>query len=273
MRQITLIASAAAILLGAGCKPPPKEQAVEMFKKDVQRHFNELNREAADRKERMREELARTKRDPHMDPATGTIYSTFTFAADGFVVENYACQKCGTSLAIPAVEAEYLCRSCGHSPYRSHTGIANVSPCPACAGADGKLKPLSDEIVSRDSIKAREGAIVKEMFELTAENPEKPLAAKVRYVRRVWAFDPRATVRVSQAAQTKAAVDLSWIPNESYDPTSTEPTAKYSRPGFHRLDGVYIGEIEFTWKNGTLTEKARSESAVRPWKDLTTVGK
>lgn len=282
MRQITLIASAAAILLGAGCKPPPKEKAVEMFQKDVARYFNELNREASDRKERLRNDLDRVKRDPHMEPATGTIYSTFTFNPEGFVVENYVCQgpnprnpseKCGTSLTIPAVEAEYLCRSCGHSPYRSHTGVAAVSPCPTCSGADGKLKPLGDEIVSRDAIKAREGAVVKEMFELTAENPEKPLAAKVRYVRRVWAYDPRATVRVSQAAMTKAAVEVDWIPSEAYDRSSTDPKAKYMQPGFHRLDGVYVGEIEFTWKNGTLTEKARSETAVRPWKDLTTVGK
>ena len=278
MRQLTLVCAAAALILSAGCKPPPKEQAVEMFRGDVARYFNELNREAMDRKERMRGELARSKRDPQFDAATGTVYNTFSFDPDSFVVENYKCQSCGTTLALPAAAAEYLCKSCGHSPYRSHTEYPDLSkvpsPCPKCAGSDGKLKPLTDDLVSRDSIKLREGAVVKDMFELTADNPEKPLVAKVRYVRRLWVFDPRGTVKLSQAAQTKGAVDMTWMPSESgvYDPAA--PTSRYSVPGFHRLDGVYLGEIEFTWKGGTLTEKSRSaETAVRPWKDLRTVGK
>jgi hypothetical protein len=273
MRHLPVIAAVA--LLAAGCKPPPKDQVVELFKKDVARHFNELNREAQDRKERMRSDQARLKRDPHMDPATGTIYNTFTFDPEKFIVENYKCQSCGIVLALPAPEAEYLCKSCGHSPYRSHTGVNKaVSPCPTCSGADGKLKPVGDDLVSRESLQAREGAVVKEMFQLTADNPEKPLQAKVRYVRRLWAFDPRGTVKISQTAQNKAAVDMTWLPSDAaYDPNSADPMAKYSRPGFHRLDGVYLGEIDFVWKNGTLTEKGRTETPVRPWKDLTTVGK
>jgi rubrerythrin len=275
MRQLTLVCAAAALVLSAGCKPPPKEQAKDMFLNDVRLYFNELNREAMERKERLRSELARAKTNPHFDAATGTVYNTFSFDPDGFVVENYKCQSCGTVLALPIAAAEYLCKSCGHSPYRSHTGVnKSVSPCPTCSGADGKLKALTDDLVSKDSIKQREGALVKDMFEMTQENPEKPLVAKVRYVRRLWVFDPRGTVKISQAAQTKAAVDMTWLPSEggAFDPTS--PTSKYSVPGFHRLDGVYLGEIEFVWKGGTLTEKSRlAETPVRPWKDLTTVGK
>ena len=278
MRQLTLVCAAAALLSSAGCKPPPKDQAVDMFQTDVRRYFNELNREAMDRKDRLRGDLARAKVNPYFDTATGTVYNTFSFDPAGFVVENYKCQACGTSLALPAAEAEYLCKSCGHSPYRSHTEYPDLSkvpsPCPKCASADGKLKPLTDDLVSKDSIKLREGAVVRDMFELTAENPEKPLVAKVRYVRRLWVFDPRGTVKLSQAAQTKGAVDMTWVPSESgvYDPSA--PTSKYSVPGFHRLDGVYLGEIEFTWKGGTLTEKSRlAETPVRPWKDLRTVGK
>ena len=123
----------------------------------------------------------------------------------------------------------------------------------ACSGADGKLKPLSEEMTTKESILAREGATAKDMFELTAENPEKPLAAKVRYVRRLWVFDPRGTVKISQAAQNKAAVDMTWLPSEGGMIDPATPTSKYGVPGFHRLDGVYLGEIEFTWKSGTLT--------------------
>lgn len=272
MRRSLILAAAA--LLAAGCKPPPRDKVVELFQKDVLGFFNELNREAMDRKDRLRGDVARMKRDPLMDAATGTIYHTFTFDPNGFVVENYKCQSCGTSLALPSAESEVLCKSCGHSPYRNHANVnKSVSPCPTCSGADGKLKAMSEDLVNKESIKAREGAVVKDMFELTADNPAKPLAAKVRYVRRVWAFDARGSVKLSQAAQTKAAVDMTWIPTDAGVLDTSNPMSKYGVAGFHRLDGVYIGEIEFTWNNGELTERSRSETPVRPWKDLTTVGK
>lgn len=276
MRQLTTTSIAAALLLGLGCKPPPKDQAIDAFKRDVASYFDGLNREALNRKEKLRGELARSLRDPLMDPATGTVYSSFdAFDPEGFIVENYKCQACGTILLLTAPAAEYLCKSCGHSPYVGHAGVnLKVSPCEKCAGTDGRVKAPSETQVAKEAMKLRDGAVVRDSFELTQDNPEKPLVAKVRYVRRLWVWDPRGTVKLSQAAQTKAAVDMTWIPTESgaYDPAS--PTSKYGVAGFHRLDGTYIGEIEFQWKGGTLTEKSRTaETAVRPWKDLTTVGK
>ncbi len=273
-----IVSLSAVFLFGAlGCKPPPKDQAIGMFRKDVQRHFDDLNRDALDRKERLRGDLDRAQKNPYMEAATGSVYSTFVFDPDGFVVADYKCQACGTTLLLAAPAAQYLCPSCGHSPYRSHTGVnLKVSPCVKCAAAqDGRVKPPSETEVSRDELKLREGAAVKEMFELTQDNPEKPLLAKVRYVRKLWIFDPRGSVKLSQAAQTKAAVDPTWLPSDAaWDPTNTDPMARYSRPGFHRLDGTYVGEISFEWKGGALRELSRqTEVAVRPWKDLTTVGK
>ena len=286
MRHAIAFLAAVALFGALGCKPPPKEQAIESFKRDVASYFDALNREALDRKDHLRGDLDRALRNPHMDPATGTVYSTFEpFNAEGFVVENYKCQACETTLLLTSAAATYLCPSCGHSPYRSHTDLGGkeklkliASPCPKCAGADGRVKPPTEDQVSKDAIKLREGATVKDMFELTQENPEKPLIAKVRFVRKLWVFDPRGTIKLSTAAQTKATAagaDLTWLPNEAaYDPTSTDPMARYSRPGFHRLDGTYVGEITFEWKGGALREVSRqAEVAVRPWKDLTTVGK
>src|SRR6188474_3102913 len=136
MRHLTLVCAAAALVSSAGCKPPPKDQAIDMFQSDVRRYFNELNREAMDRKERLRGDLARAKVNPYFDTATGTVYNTFSFDPAGFVVENYKCQACGTSLALAAAEAEVLCKSCGHSPYRSHVEYPDLSkvpsPCPKC---------------------------------------------------------------------------------------------------------------------------------------------
>ena len=98
MRRLMTALAVAALLGGAGCKPPPKEQAIEMFKKDVQRYFNDQNREALDRKERLRGELDRSKRNPLMDPATGTLYSLFSFDPAGFVVDGLKCQTCGETI-------------------------------------------------------------------------------------------------------------------------------------------------------------------------------
>jgi hypothetical protein len=277
MRHLISLLAGLALLGALGCKPPPKEQAIESFRRDVRRYFDEQNRQALDRKDRLRADLDRAQRNPHMDPATGTVYSTFLFDPEGFVVENYKCQACGTSLMLTAPSAEYLCRSCGHSPYKSHTGDnLKASPCPKCVGADGKPKVPGEDLVAKDAIKTREGATVKDMFELTAENPEKPLVAKVRYVRKLWVFDARGTVTLSEAAKKKATAssDIDFIPTEGGTYNPQEPKTRYSTPGFHRLDGTYVGEIEFQWSGGTLTEKSRqAEVAVRPWKDLTTVGK
>ena len=104
MRHLTTLSITAALLLGLGCSPPPKGQAIEAFKRDVASYFDALNREALDRKERMRGELARSLRDPLMDPASGTVYSTFdAFNPDGFIVDNYKCQACGTLLLLTAM--------------------------------------------------------------------------------------------------------------------------------------------------------------------------
>lgn len=279
MRRAIVVLSVLGLFGALGCKPPPKEQAIEMFRKDVQRHFDDLNRDAMDRKERLRGDLDRAQKNPHMEAATGSVYSTFVFEADGFVVADYKCQACGTMLLLAAPASLYLCPSCGHSPYKSHTGVnLKVSPCPKCAVKDGRAQPPSDAEVGLEEMKTREGATVRPMFDLTQDNPEKPLVAKVRYVRKLWVFDPRGSVKLSQAAQTKATAagaDLAFLPSDAaYDPTNTDPLARYSRPGFHRLDGTYVGEITFEWKGGALREVSRqTETAVRPWKDLTTVGK
>ena len=276
MRHAIALLSAVGLFAAMGCKPPPKEQAIGMFKQDVQRHFNDLNRDAMDRKARLRGDLERVQNNPHMDGPTGSVYNTFMFEPDGFVVADYKCKACGIVLLLAAPASQYLCPSCGHSPYVGHAGVnLKVSPCEKCAGQDGRVKAPTDAQISKEEMKLHEGATVKEMFELTQDNPEKPLIAKVRYVRKLWVFDPRGSVKLSQAAQTKGAVDMTWMPSDAaWDPTNTDPMARYSRPGFHRLDGTYVGEITFEWKGGSLREVSRqSEVAVRPWKDLTTVGK
>jgi hypothetical protein len=87
------------------------------------------------------------------------------------------------------------------------------------------------------------------------------MQAVVRYVRRVWAYDEQASVLVPQKALDRAQVDRSWLP---------APGEEGGRkPGFHRPDSMYVGEITFDFRGGELSVKSGPrEEPVRPWTDL-----
>ena len=84
--------------------------------------------------------------------------------------------------------------------------------------------------------------------------------ATVRYVRRQWAYDPRGTVDLSQRVVERASVDMSWIPTDAQGGRN---------PGYHRLDGTFVGEMEVVYRSGEIEIRSRRvEEAVRPWKNL-----
>jgi len=101
---------------------------------------------------------------------------------------------------------------------------------------------------------------VRQMFELTQDNPAKPLRATVRYVRRQWAYDARGTVDLSQRVIERASVDMQYIPTDQQGGRN---------PGYHRPDATFVGELEVEYRGGELTVLShRVEEAVRPWKNL-----
>jgi hypothetical protein len=260
MRRIALGLVILGTALGASCKPPPKEKLDDLCKQAIQLYFDVQNQEAQDRKESLAKEKAAAAANPALKPPTGFTYSYFDWKLDGFIVEGFKCQVCGTKMLLPVAAQEYLCRSCGHSPYRQHvTADYKDSPCKKCLPG-GKVAEPGD-LASREQFAKHEGAKVKDMYEEASHNKDKGiLKVKVRYIRRAYVFDERAVVPLSNTVVTKAAVPMEWIP--------TEGGEKWSRAGFHRADGEYVGEIHFQF-DGALTKLWESkEEPVRMWRDI-----
>jgi hypothetical protein len=253
MKTHAVLAGAVLALLASGCKPPPKEQSIESFKRDVRRYFENLNQDALTRKDLLRRQQDAANRNPLSDPPTGTVLNTFFFDDAGYLVENYKDSSGVVRTVVP--------RSAGHEP----SVMDLPTPTLTSTGAE-KVKVVN---LGKDAGSGLDADTkVKDLFELTQDNPEKPLSAKVRYVRRAWVYDPRGAVKLSPTVVTKAAVATDWIPTEGSTGAWWRREEMYMLPGFHRLDGEFVGEITFTWHAGELREKSRSaEVPMRPWKD------
>ncbi len=279
MRRIGLSLSALAMAASLGCKPPPAQKVDEAFQSNLQLHFNNLNTEAQSRKDHLHSQIKAAEGNPTVLPPTGTIYSSYIWSVEGFIVENFKCQNpnCGTKLLLAFPSQEYLCKSCGHCPYRVHDVGHNFrqAPCSKCLGTDPRSKPKEPtELATEEQFRKYEGVTVKRMYEVTkVDEKEGLMEASVRYVRRVWTFDNRGTITLSP--KVTAAVDLAWFPTEG---GGTEPTffmdekkhyKAASRPGFHRLDSEFVGDLRFRFKGRTMSQLGPTkEEPVRPWKDI-----
>ena len=268
MRFKLLATGLVAALAMSGCAKVTKDQGTKACYKELHLHFNNLNNEAQFRKDEMRKNDAKLG----LITPTGSIYSTYLFDETAFIVKNYKCKTCETRLIITSPAAEYLCPSCRHCPYVKHEGTFNrkESPCKACLGPDGKPREPNADLVKREAFEAA-GATVLPMFEFVQgkDNPNAPMLALVRYVRRQWAYDQRGVVEISPKAMDKAistaSVDPTFVPLA----TSGEGAAVGKAPGYHRLDATFVGQIEFEFRGGDLSVKTRwPEEAVRPWKNL-----
>jgi predicted RNA-binding Zn-ribbon protein involved in translation (DUF1610 family) len=253
--------SAGILLAGslAGCAKVTPEQGIKAFHKELHLYFNNLNNEAQARKDEFRKNDVKLG----LVMPTGSIYSTFVFDENAFIVRDFKCKTCETKLIITSPGTEYLCPSCGHCPYVAHSAGFNrkESPCKVCIGTDGKPKEPNADLIKREMFE-QAGAKVEAMFEIdpAKNNPNGTMAATVRYVRRQWAYDQRGVVDISQRVIERASVVTEYIPGEAQN---------FSRPGYHRLDASFVGQLRFEFRSGELTlDKRWAEEAVRPWKDL-----
>lgn len=265
---------AAGMALFGGCKPPPLGEVETRFKAELERYFQNLNLRNELRREALRTELWRAEDSPSLPPPAGMVYSTYQFDPESFVVLNYRCRACQTRLMLLTPALDYLCPSCRHCPYLEHPKGTDLkkSPCTLCVGPDHKPRPPEAAQVERKRFEdlKPEGVVVKGMFEITQADTSRPVEADVRYIRRSWVWDPRGTVQISLKAMEKAReaprnVDDKWIP-------VAEGTESTQRPGFYRLDSIWLGELKFRLTGAGLMKLSESvEEPVRPWKDLETV--
>ncbi len=266
MRTIVLALSTAGIVFSWGCKPPPKADVEERFKSEVRRYFYNLNSENELRRQQLRMEQTRFEESPVYPPPTGVVYQSYIFDPESFVVLNFKCRTCGVRLMVLTPILDYLCPACRHSPYVEHPKDADLlkSPCTLCVGTDQRQMAPKESLISREAFEASkaQGAEVRNMFELTQEDTSKPLEAVVRYIRRSWSWDRWGVVRVSQKA--KEGVAEGWIPVDEGEGSA--------RPGYHRLDATFLGEIKFRLQGENLVRlEGPTEEPMRLWKDLKTM--
>lgn len=278
-----ILAAAALLAAFSGCKPPPLDEIEPEFRKQVNRHFLELNKESQFSREQFREERLRAENDPARNTPTGIMFHSYLYKNSGFIVKEFPCRSCGAKLLLASPKDQSICPACLHSPYRVHPPDADLreSPCKhGCVDANGAPVAPSDEIVSWDNFSKFPDAKVLHMFELTQEDTNEPLEATVRYVRRTWTFDEKGTLTVKPKAleRTDLAPDApsKWFPTRGARDTIGKEEhnmgqflVNYAAQGFHRPGSLFVGEMRFMFKAGKLIQLGKTEEEpVRPWKDL-----
>ena len=305
MRLSSIVAAALGVLASLGCQKSKEEienlraYQTNQFIKALDRHFSQLNNQGHERKEDMLRMRILHERNPGFPKPTGTTYNTFQFDTkvvmretgeyrdDGspitvpmvdpttgepvvetaYIAENFECKipGCGTKLMITVPAELYLCPSCGHSPYNEDhdPDQLHITPCQICVGDNLEPNAPISEQIGLDGLNRLAGREnVKPMFQLYPPTEDKPIEAVVRYIRRSWHYDERGTVTASTAALNAASiVDPSWLP--------AADGIDWSKPGYHRLDSTFVGEIVFVFQGGQLVQKGQAkETPVRPWKDI-----
>ena len=119
-----------------------------------------------------------------------------------------------------------------------------------------------------EELLAAQGTTAEEMVRLDHQR-QATMNVTVRYVRRVWVYDDKATVQVSTKAVERAVSDPAYIPSGNASEDPTDKLAKYQRAGFHSPDTTYVGELKFEYRGGVVTQVGPPrEEPVRPWKDI-----
>lgn len=283
-----LIAAAAvlAAVLASGCKKTQQEIEQEQasrdarFRQALHLYFKNLNDDAHQRKDSVRAQMYHAENNPILPPPEGSTFSSYSFDDTAFMVYNYVCRTCGSKLILHLNETlaeQYLCPACRHSPYQVHPPNTDLrkSPCTQCITNDKPAAPDTKQYTREWFQKfEKEGVAVGGMYELVDKDLEKPFKAKVRYVRKSWSYDPKGVLSVPQKAITNAASDAKYLPTAGsaidFDPLTGKQLPKYDLQGFHRLDGIFAGEMDFEFTSGGRLSQVGGtrEQPFRPWKDI-----
>lgn len=200
------IAALAAAAL-AGCSGGSVQELEKQVKGEMVRHFADLNAAAAESNRAAKE----TRTDIDI-PATALVVNRYEWDLNGMVHENVVCQNCQESLGTMAT-------------------IGVDLRCPACGAG------LMEEL-------ARVGK-GKPMFELKSGTAT-PIRVLVRYVRRMYAYDPNSAVTVS----AKTAAQFPTI--DAYTVADNRGKGAYYAGGFYRMTGAAIATAGFAYDGGSL---------------------
>lgn len=198
--------SALAVAALAGCGGGPYQQQEREVRAETARYFADLNAEAETRA--IDAKAVALEADL---PASGLTLSRFDWDLNGSVFPNVVCPQCKAQLG-----------------WLATTGVD--LKCPECATG------LMEEL-------ARIGRAIP-MFEIKS-GQTLPIVVVVRYVRRMYVYDPNATVAVSAKAQANFPIDT-YTAREPHNPRL------YYAGGFYRLAGEALGMTGFVYRGGSL---------------------
>ncbi|MBI2931475.1 MAG: hypothetical protein HYY16_07470 [Planctomycetes bacterium] len=228
MRCLLSLAAVACIV---GCGRAPVEKQEQAMQDLLFLHFDNLNNES----EIEKFDAKRSSPAKDVVPPLGLTFSTYMWHPQGVILSNVRCAACEARHPVLVYRSEPLaCTVCG-SPDRDK--------------ASGKMTaPLVRGQLQRPDLEAAFGKNnVKAMFErVSAEKGD--LVAAVRYVRREWVFDDRASVVINPKALETTPAD------------SLQKPDSYFSGGFHRLDAAYVATTLFMY-DGDLNQIDRDTVA------------
>jgi hypothetical protein len=288
MRRLTAVVGLAVVAAAWGCKPPPRQMLENLSKQELGLYFGNLNNEAELRK--LDQKTPRRSVDELVTNApVGQQYSDYVWNPDLVIVVDLPCERCGTKQIVPGYNpgknAKVFCPTCGAGDDMGGKPVP-----PLLEKQVRKALPLLGADLTLEQLEQRAGKDnVRRMWEPQprANEQKDPLKIKIRYVRRQWAYDAYGTVAgLTDEARTKGVADPSTFAQSSLPYESSTfvdagtgatgsltnvkippaPMEHYHYGGYHRIDALYIGEMEVEFDGATLKMLGQpKEDALRPW--------
>ncbi len=268
------IAAFVVLAVLVGCGRPAYNQSLDLMKNELTLYFGNLNSDAEQRKLDLKTPRAHVE-----DPiSAGRVYSDFIWSADEtlVVITGVECLRCKTKQTVPVYKI-------GSNPRVI---------CPTCAAGDDKgdkatkAPPLLDKDMDLDRLKQRCGEKnVRKMFEPAPDpGPKNAMKATIVYVRRLWVYDaygkvddvgkgaaegPMAGMVTDTAPYGESFIDIDGRPvaslGGSVQSAEQKTQVNYYAGGYHRLDSVYVGEIQVTYDGALKVVGTAKEEGVKPW--------
>lgn len=225
------------LLLAAACRPNPKEEGPqkETFLKAIDRHFEDMNLEAAYNRlnKHYTEDVARE------GTATLDMFSTYAYAPDGFILIDVTC-------------ANPNCR------FKQDVLAYNKDKGAICAACARELVPKGkgETDFAAPAFKDRH---LKMLGEIESNAQERKAKVTVRYLRHQWMFDKQGIINPGKINEP------AW--ETRFDVVDKAPGVAPKFPeGFYRQIATFRCEAVFEYHEGRTTlVSSMPEIPIRHW--------